>query len=131
MIVPFHRDKELLADIAAAGEEDGTLHLWWLGQSGFLLKWNREYAMVDPYLSDSLTRKYAGTQREHVRMTERCIDPALLGFVPLVLSSHLHTDHCDPDTLLPLASASEGRTQQLKLLLPRSGLATAKTRLGS
>jgi L-ascorbate metabolism protein UlaG (beta-lactamase superfamily) len=128
MIVPASSDDALLSDIASA-PEDGTLHFWWLGQSGFLLKCGSFYALIDPYLSDSLTRKYAGTQKEHVRMTARCIDPARLGFVQLVAASHMHTDHCDPETLGPLARAAKLSGTRAKLLLPRSGLAMAKERL--
>ncbi|MGZ9225209.1 MAG: hypothetical protein ACXW4M_06595 [Anaerolineales bacterium] len=49
--------------------------------------------MIDPYLSDSLTKKYAGTNKPHVRMTERVIAPEWLDFVEVVTSSHIHTDH--------------------------------------
>ena len=55
-----------------------------------------------PYLSDSLTAKYAGTDKPHVRMTERAIDPARLDFIDVVTSSHNHTDHLDHETLWPL-----------------------------
>lgn len=47
------------------GFDAGTYHfaLWWLGQSGFLFKWRGDYLLIDPYLSDSLTQKYAGTDK--------------------------------------------------------------------
>ena len=83
----------------------GPLDLWWLGQSGFLVAHDGRYLLLDPYLSDSLTRKYAGTDKPHVRMTERVIDPAQLGFVDVVTASHGHTDHLDPDTLRALPDA--------------------------
>ena len=35
-------------------------------------------------------------------MTRRVVDPARLGFVDVVTSSHGHTDHLDPVTLRPL-----------------------------
>ena len=57
------------------------------------------YLLLDPYLSDSLTRKYAGTETPHVRMTRRLVDPERLSFVDLVTASHLHTDHLDAETL--------------------------------
>ncbi len=124
MIVPFQQDAALLADIhAAAGD---ALHLWWLGQSGFLLKQDNAFLLLDPYLSDALTLKYAATDKPHVRLTERCIAPEQLDFVKLVTSSHQHTDHFDEATLLPLAAASGG----LQLVLPAAVCKAARQRLG-
>ena len=71
-------------------------------QSGFLVKFGRSYLLFDPYLSDSLTGKNEGTGTPHVRMTRRVVDPARLGFVDVVTSSHGHTDHLDPPTLRAL-----------------------------
>ncbi len=125
MIQPFQRDDALLTDIRAASGDQ--LHVWWLGQSGFLLKQAGAFALLDPYLSDSLTLKYATTDKPHVRMTERCIDPASLDFVTVVTSSHQHTDHFDEATLLPLAKANPG----LQLILPAAVEGAARNRLGN
>lgn len=76
--------------------------IWWLGQSGFLIQWNGTVILFDPYLSDSLTKKYAGTQKPHVRMSELVINPSLLDCINIVTSSHNHTDHLDAETLIPL-----------------------------
>ncbi|MGI8671143.1 MAG: MBL fold metallo-hydrolase [Luteitalea sp.] len=103
MIVPALQDAALLADIVADRSADARhLRLWWLGQSGFLLQWQGRHLLFDPYLSDSLTHKYAATDNPHVRMTARAIDPAALDMIDVVTSSHSHTDHLDPDTLRPL-----------------------------
>ena len=126
MIVPVQKDDALLADIHAASDDAATLHLWWLGQSGFLLKQAGAFLLLDPYLSDSLTLKYAATDKQHVRMTERCIAPARLDFVKLATSSHQHTDHFDEATLLPLATAAQG----IALVLPAAVETQARHRLG-
>ena len=102
MIRPLRAGEAFLADVRAAS---GPLDLWWLGQSGFLVAYGGRHLLLDPYLSDSLTRKYADTDKPHVRMTERVIDPARLGFVDVVTASHAHTDHLDPDTLRALPDA--------------------------
>jgi L-ascorbate metabolism protein UlaG (beta-lactamase superfamily) len=102
MIRPLLSGEAFLADVRAAA---GPLDLWWLGQSGFLVAYEGRHLVFDPYLSDSLTRKYADTDKPHVRMTERVIDPAQLGFVDVVTASHAHTDHLDPDTLRELPQA--------------------------
>lgn len=102
MIVPVQSHDSLLKDIAAARHEPQFAHLWWLGQSGFLLQWQGRHLLLDPYLSDSLTRKYAQTDKPHVRMTELVIDPHRLDFVDIVTSTHNHTDHLDAETLAAL-----------------------------
>lgn len=104
MIVPHLMDDAFLADVRQAADHASaeTFDLWWLGQSGFLIHWNGKYILIDPYLSDSLTKKYSGTDKPHVRMTARVIAPDRLGFVDVVTSSHNHTDHLDPETLCPI-----------------------------
>ncbi len=100
MIQPLQSGDALLEDVR--GADPGALNLWWLGQSGFLVAWQGRHLLLDPYLSDSLTRKYAATDKPHERMTELVVDPAALGFVDVVTASHAHTDHLDPDTLRAL-----------------------------
>jgi L-ascorbate metabolism protein UlaG (beta-lactamase superfamily) len=64
--------------------------------------WQGRYLLLDPYLSDSLTRKYADTDKPHERMTELVIEPSELRFADVLTASHAHTDHLDPDTLQAL-----------------------------
>ena len=110
MIVPALSDDALLADIHEANNRDDGVRLWWLGQSGFLVQWNKRHLLFDPYLSDSLTKKYATTDNPHVRMTELAVDPARLDFIDIVTSSHNHTDHLDGETLVPLLHANPDMT---------------------
>jgi L-ascorbate metabolism protein UlaG (beta-lactamase superfamily) len=129
MIEPVLQDEAFLADVAAArAAAAGTdhFHLWWLGQSGFLLQWRGYHLLLDPYLSDSLTRKYAGSERPHVRMTARVVDPARLDFVDVVTSSHAHSDHLDPETLRPLLRVNRG----VHLVAPEANRALIAERLG-
>ncbi len=128
MIQPLLRDDALLANIASAraDREPSRLFTWWLGQSGFLLCHAGDCLLFDPYLSDSLTKKYAATDKPHVRMTARVIDPARLDFVQAVTSSHNHTDHFDAETLGPLFLASPAA----KLVLAAANVDFAAPRLG-
>src|SRR5437867_2667254 len=91
MIKPALQSDTFLADVLAAREDFEHFHLWWLGQSGFLLQWQGGHLLFDPYLSDSLTKKYANTDKPHVRMTERVVAPERLNFIDAVTSSHNHT----------------------------------------
>ena len=124
MIKPFQKDDALIADIAACRSRDG-FRTWWLGQSGFLVQWEGRHLLFDPYLSDSLTTKYATTDKPHVRMTELVVDPRRLDFVDVVTSSHNHTDHLDGDTLGPLREANP----DLQLVMPEANRAFAVNRL--
>src|SRR5258706_489867 len=99
----FQKDAAFLADVRRVLEAR-IRSLWWLGQSGFLIAQNSRAVILDPYLSDSLTRKYANTDKPHTRITERVVDAAELariGAVDAITSSHNHTDHLDAETLLP------------------------------
>lgn len=125
MIEPFLSDDAFLADVRAVRGRPG-LHLWWLGQSGFLLHHEGRFALLDPYLSDSLTAKYANTDKPHVRMTRRVVDPAKLNFVHVVTSSHNHTDHLDADTIKPLIAANP----KLHLVVPEANREFVAQRLG-
>ncbi len=104
LIPAFCKGIELQQQIHQA-KENPTLDyfdLWWLGQSGFLIHWNGQCLLLDPYLSDSITKKYEGTTKPHVRMSELVIEPKLLDCIDIVTSSHNHTDHLDAETLRPL-----------------------------
>ena len=84
------------------------------------------FALLDPYLSDSLTRKYANTLTPHVRMIERVVDPVRLDFIAFVTSSHEHTDHQDPETIGPLVEANPS----MKLILPAANADLCSRRIG-
>lgn len=125
MIKPILQDDAFLEDVFRAKQNPDRLHLWWLGQSGFLIQWMGRHLLLDPYLSDSLTKKYAETNTPHVRMTERVIAPERLDFVEVVTSSHNHTDHLDAETLIPLMKANPNLT----VIIPRANANFAADRL--
>ncbi|MBD2702944.1 MBL fold metallo-hydrolase [Spirosoma sp. BT702] len=121
----FQKDDTLLADIEAARHQPEKLHFWWLGQSGFLLQYNGKHVLFDPYLSDSLSEKYATTDKPHVRLSERVIFPGHLGMVDIVTSSHNHTDHLDYHTLSPLFAAN----WDMKFVIPEANRAFVLDRM--
>ena len=108
LIKAYKKDEDLIREMDSLLTDEKHLHLWWLGQSGFLLQWKGKRVLIDPYLSDSLTKKYASTDKPHTRMSERVVDPSLLRNILVVTSSHNHTDHLDADTLLPILKNNPG-----------------------
>jgi L-ascorbate metabolism protein UlaG (beta-lactamase superfamily) len=126
---PLQKNDAFIAEVRSALASKGR-HLWWLGQSGFFIVQNGRALLLDPYLSDSLTRKYTNTDKPHVRITERVVEPAALGalgIIDLITSSHNHTDHFDPETLLPLLALNP----QPRLVVPAASRGDALRRLGA
>ena len=116
LIKAYKKDHELVEEMDSLLDEKKNFYLWWLGQSGFLLQWNGKRVLIDPYLSDSLTKKYEASGKPHIRMSERVIDPALLRNVSIVTSSHNHTDHLDAETLIPVFQNNPG----IRMIIPEA-----------
>lgn len=85
----------LLARLRALRLGEGQLALCHLGQASFLLRDAERTVLLDPYLSAAPGRRFAPP-----------LDPEALDDVALVLVTHEHDDHFDPDTLRALAGAS-------------------------
>lgn len=121
LIKPFNHGQKLATEIRLA-KRNGSLDsfdIWWLGQSGFLIQWNKKCLLFDPYLSDSLTKKYANTNKPHERISELVIDPNLLDCIDIVTSSHNHTDHLDAETLIPILS----KNKTIRFVIPEANRA--------
>ena len=116
LIKAIRKDADFLADLDHNLDDQEDFYLWWLGQSGFLIQWRGQRLLIDPYLSDSLTQKYAGTRKPHIRMSELVIDPQKLTGISLVTSSHNHTDHLDASTLIPLLEANP----EMQMVMPEA-----------
>ncbi len=123
---PVQSGRAFLQDVAEAADRPEPFHVWWLGQSGFLVQWKEKHVLFDPYLSDSLTKKYAATDKPHVRMTERVIGAEELDFVDVVTSTHNHTDHLDAETLVPLLHVNPATV----LVIPEANREFVAARLG-
>jgi L-ascorbate metabolism protein UlaG (beta-lactamase superfamily) len=126
MIIPALKDEAFLEDVRSARSDFENFHLWWVGQSGYLLEWQGNFVLLDPYLSDSLTTKYAVTDKPHVRMTERVVAPGKLDFIKIVTSSHNHTDHLDAETLIPVLNANP----KVEIIIPEANREFVAVRLG-
>jgi L-ascorbate metabolism protein UlaG (beta-lactamase superfamily) len=123
-IKALQKDDDLIADIEGFNSTDG-FKVWWLGQSGFLIKWQNSTILFDPYLSDSLSVKYQNTDKPHVRMSELVVDPNKLPKIDIVTSSHNHTDHLDAETLIPILK----NNPEIKLIIPEANRAFVAERV--
>lgn len=115
LIAATKKDEALILEIDSLKNESG-FSIWWLGQSGYLLQWNGKRILIDPYLSDSLTKKYLTTDKPHTRISELVIKPELLKDISIVTSSHNHTDHLDAETLIPIIK----NNPNIKFIIPEA-----------
>ena len=95
--------------------------LAWLGQAGFLIRHARHRLLIDPYLSNYLARKYAGTELPHLRLMPPPIEAGAIHDLDLVLCTHRHSDHADPESLPVLAR----NNPECRFVFPRADLAAA------
>lgn len=82
----------------------GTVAIAWLGQAGFLVRTASHTLLMDPYLSDFLAKKYRGREFPHERLVPAPLAVTDIDRVDLVLCTHRHSDHMDPETLLQVAT---------------------------
>jgi L-ascorbate metabolism protein UlaG (beta-lactamase superfamily) len=104
----------------------GQPSLFWLGQAGFWIDTGQHRILIDPYLSNSLAEKYAGSRHPHIRLMAPPVEVEDLPRPDLVLISHAHTDHFDPGTLIPLIA----RFPDVLFIVPASRTDLVRMRLG-
>lgn len=100
------------------------IHLAWLGQAGFAIKFKDKLLIMDPYLSDFLSKKYKGTIFPHVRLMKIPLLPEKIRNLDYVLSSHAHSDHMDPETLIILSN----NNPDCKIIVPAAEIEEAINR---
>jgi len=75
-----------------------------LGQSGIRLQLDNVVVYVDPYLTDYVAEVEG--EPDLRRLVPPPFQPIEVTDADFVLVTHIHMDHCDPTTLLPIAEAS-------------------------
>lgn len=102
---PAKRGAELLLEMERTNGESPAL--WWLGHSGFVIKYHGIVFYVDPCLSTPPGRT-------------RALGPPLAAEqasnADLILCTHAHATHMDPDTLPGMLKASA----RARVVLPKS-----------
>jgi len=84
-----------------------TPTLWWLGHSGFIVRFATITFYIDPCLSTLPGRQ---------RLLAAPLSGAEVRHADMVLATHAHAAHLDPQTVIPILEASRGA----KLILPKS-----------
>jgi len=111
---------QLAQEIARTGVAPGSLRIWWIGQEGFVIKSSRRIVYIDPYLSDYCERVTRGQPNEHVLITPPPLLPHDVDHADLVLCTHDHADHIDPDGIPVIAKCSP----RAKFVVPRCAMET-------
>jgi L-ascorbate metabolism protein UlaG (beta-lactamase superfamily) len=81
---------------------EGTLLIEFLGQAGFWLKGQNLSLLIDPCLSNYVVESGAGDAAYFTRQFPPPEDPSGIKGVDLIFVTHIHADHCDLLTLLPI-----------------------------
>jgi L-ascorbate metabolism protein UlaG (beta-lactamase superfamily) len=76
-----------------------VIDIAWIGQAGFIIKFNQKIYIIDPYLSDFLSKKYKGKIFPHIRLMKIPINPEEFNKLNYVFCTHTHSDHMDPETV--------------------------------
>jgi L-ascorbate metabolism protein UlaG (beta-lactamase superfamily) len=84
---------------------EGQVGIFYLGQEGYLFKNQDKYLVVDPYLSYYVDENCCQFV-EWKRLYEPPIEAEELSFVNVVVCTHSHYDHADPETLSKIAKAN-------------------------
>ena len=129
LIEPVQQDDALLADIGSARPPatSGSGCGGW-GRAASWSRWAGRHLLLDPYLSDSLTAKYAATDKPHVRMTARAVDPGPAG---LHRRRHLEPQPHRSPRPRDAAARSAPPTRSSRLVIPEANRAFVADRLGT
>ncbi len=107
MIEPVNRGRALIEEIDRTITATPTL--WWLGQSGFILRFASITFYIDPCLSPRVNRKVAPP-----------LDPAEIRHADMILATH--AGHLDA----PAVGAMLEKSKTAKLVLPKASAEEAQ-----
>lgn len=100
--------------IMTARPADHQSAVFYLGQEGFLFKYQGTYLLIDPYLTDYVDRNCCTDTVIWKRKYQAPITASELDFIDYVFCTHTHFDHADPDTLSVLNQVN----QNIKFIVP-------------
>ncbi len=117
----IHSLKDFVRSKSTSEEE---VCIAWIGQAGFIFKFRNKFFIIDPYLSDYLSKKYKGKLFPHIRLMDIPISLDQLTSIDYILSTHAHSDHMDPETITILCD----KNSEVKIIVPAAELEEAVNR---
>ena len=90
---------QLLNQIENEKVDNKKLIVYYLGQSGYVLKTNNTIIYIDPYLSDYVSHTSGLYDKEMVRNYPPPFLPSKIQKLDAVFCTHSHVDHMDPWTI--------------------------------
>lgn len=100
----------LKEEIMAVKTLDHQIAVFYLGQEGFLIRYQGTSILIDPYLSDYVDRNCCTDSVVWKRKYDAPIVASELDFIDYVFCTHPHFDHTDPDTLTVLNKVNKNIT---------------------
>ncbi|MBE7021618.1 MAG: MBL fold metallo-hydrolase [Ruminococcaceae bacterium] len=79
---------------------------FYIGQTGYIIKYKDTYTMIDGYLSDYVDKNCSNEMVQWIRKYPSPIKPEELNFIDYVFCTHAHFDHADPYTLSEIAKTN-------------------------
>lgn len=105
MLQPLRSGRALIEEIDRTITPSPTL--WWLGQSGFVIRFATITFYIDPCLS---------TLPGRPRLIASPLEASDVRHADMILATHAHCAHLDASTVIPMLEASH----RAKLVLPKS-----------
>ncbi|HEX5430351.1 MAG TPA: hypothetical protein VFW83_00180, partial [Bryobacteraceae bacterium] len=113
MLHPVNSGAELIREVDRT--ITATPALWWLGHSGFIIRFANLTFYIDPCFSDLPGKP---------RLMASPLSGGLIHHADMILSTHAHPGHLDAPAIIPMLEASP----RAKLVLPRRASEEAHAR---
>ena len=116
----------LLKQIESQNIHNNQMYIYFLGQSGYVLKFKELTIYIDPYLTDYIENPLVGSNEKNIyRSFPSPIDPKTIAKCDAIICTHSHIDHMDPWTINKINTdyklfSSIGAYEKSNLKIPQS-----------
>tara|TARA_Y100000590_G_scaffold425398_1_gene533339 strand:- start:84 stop:911 length:828 start_codon:yes stop_codon:yes gene_type:complete len=115
----------LLKQIECKDIQNNQMCIYFLGQSGYVLKFKELIIYIDPYLTDYIENPLGLNDNKMFRSFRSPIDPESISKCDAIICTHSHVDHMDPWTINKINSdyklfSSIGAYEKSDINLPQS-----------